>query len=171
MNSSQHAAFILLLAMCAALACSSKDKKSDELTSCPPAPLEDQFQGRPCHDLGCRYASPNGFDSKWSSICNDDTVGECPLGKFEVGADAIVCCAVRPKDVTWCGQPINEGAPCNQPDNSECVLPDQSATCACDKPGPVWRCLPLDGGVHYCDCSDNTVASCPDAGTDAGDAG
>jgi len=169
----RHIGIVLAVAVSGAVACSNKKKApSDELESCPPAPLEFTFEGRPCHGFGCPYASPNGLGQKWASTtaCDEDTMGQCLQGKFAVTAAAVVCCPEGPNDITWCSQPITQGAPCNQPDNSECVLSDQSATCACDKPGPVWRCLPIDGGVQYCSCQDN--GDCPlDAGADAADAG
>lgn len=163
----------LALVLGAAVGCGGKKQVSYQLTSCPPAPLEGQYEGKTCHDLACPYASPLGYDGKYAATigCDYHAMGDCITdGKFMVGLTTQLCCPTKPSQVRWCGSDVKQGAACNAPDNSECVLPDQSATCACDKPGPIWRCLPLDGGVQYCSCQD--LGNClPDAGADADDAG
>jgi hypothetical protein len=80
----------------------------------------------------------------------NDLTCECNGGQLECSETNIGCGSncTPPR----CPFPVKVGAKCAEPDNSECLLsrsssdspdPKRDHACACDDPGPIWRCLPI----------------------------
>jgi hypothetical protein len=61
----------------------------------------------------------------------------CDAGKWQCAQTAIACNGTCQPPT--CAFPLPVGKACNEPDNSECLLPAGSAEC--DEPGPIWRCI------------------------------
>lgn len=135
-----------------AVGCSSSDDEQPILRECPPAP----FNGAPerC-DLGgkeCLYAAPRRLTTA-PEACNGLRL-RCEDGAT-MGSMTLVGCKFPFAPV--CTVPVVEGAACEQPlrhgtpTNAECLVPENGQdldspiidgrTCACDFPGPIWRCL------------------------------
>jgi hypothetical protein len=94
----------------------------------------------------CSYAAPRGVSAAWFDPVNEMTCA-CNGGSWQCSQTQIGCgSSCQPR---ICAFPLPIGDPCNEPDNSECLLPAGSAesptrdmACACDEPGPTWRCVP-----------------------------
>ncbi|MRG97141.1 hypothetical protein [Polyangium spumosum] len=135
--------------------------EDETLTACPPAP----FRGEPklACDFSevCRYGTPRGLDV-------DNSVGESIYGPdfcngltCSCGEDGTLTCvqtllACSPHIIPQCPAGAAEGSACTMDPNfgnRECAVPGPGAdlsqgiingeVCACDMPGPVWRCIPV----------------------------
>lgn len=121
----------------------------DELTSCPPAPLRQI--GATCNFEGtCSYSAPHGLRANSDGSC--DPLGcDCHEGTLRC-VEPIAACDLSHA----CPLGIAPGDPCTRdtdpqgkPSNAECLFGTDPAgktashACACDLPGPIWRCTPL----------------------------
>jgi hypothetical protein len=123
----------------------------DILTSCPSAPLRLQTSGISCNfDANCTYQAPHAVDG-FEDGCNDSSC-RCTEGKLHCQS-FLVWCGDKRKS---CPLGIAEGDACTpeetpggQPSNHECLFGSDASgnrashACACDLPGPIWRCVPL----------------------------
>jgi hypothetical protein len=126
---------------------------------CPPAPLRDQV-GLACNfDFAkrCTYAAPNDVGETSEDTCNG-WICACCAGvavpctsdshDFTCGKAAGGCTTKVPV----CPSDAIAGQTCAQPNNGECLVLGPGAdlsqgivngqACACDKPDPIWRCVP-----------------------------
>lgn len=123
------------------------DADGGTLHACPPAPLTlDLAQTYPCDFSGlCSYFGPIGLVSKgdWCGLG-----ATCAGGKLIFDGAASRCTYPSPPP---CAAVVVEGAACHAPNNGECFVPTADAgsggaiagkACACDMPGPIWRCVP-----------------------------
>lgn len=140
------------LVLCAAVAAGCSP--SEEERGCPPAPFAAgaadacDFAAR-----DCLYAAPRGLTTS-PEPCNAQFLW-CEDGHLR-GIQSLMAC--RFERFPGCATPVIEGAACErqldwygEPSNAECFVPDDGPqldaarvvgrTCACDFPGPVWRCL------------------------------
>lgn len=141
---------LVLAAAVAVLACSSESPASRE-RDCPPAPavLPDECVAT----TDCDYAAPRLLTGK-RDLCNGARLS-CRDGEPGFRQSIKACPSLT---VPVCSVPVVEGASCERPldyagapSNRECFVADPGQrldaaeiagrTCACDVPGPIWRCL------------------------------
>ena len=125
-------------------------------SDCPPAPLR-LDDDRTCNFSDrCTYATPVDLGSTGTDYCNSPT---CVCGKDGNLSCIHTLLECTPHVIRQCPAGTTTGAECildpnRSLTNSECAVPGPGAdlpsgiingqVCACDNPGPVWRCLPVD---------------------------
>lgn len=128
---------------------------------CPPAPLDwaSIHVGAACMGPNsCSYAWPTGILANYDD-CNTLHL-DCVDGGVRLQSSVVAC---RNRPPRLCPADLVEGASCSMspvppeyigwgPYNPECFLPTSAAptgaageivagkACACDVPGPIWRC-------------------------------
>lgn len=121
------------------------------MTSCPSAPFRLPADGMSCNFAeGCFYQAPQGVFSVEDS-CNDASCF-CTEGKIVCHSHLVGCGDLRKA----CPLGIAEGDACTPEktpggltSNPECLFGSDASgnrashACACDLPGPIWRCVPL----------------------------
>lgn len=138
--------------------------KQVDVPSCPPAPLDFNafaFTGTGTCELAapCKYAPPR---SARQPDCNTFQC-ECENGRLSCSTTAMYCpcalsvCPREAKDGASCTlsaerDPPFQNGQCGRSQNALCAVPGPNAdldagrvdgfVCACDNPGPVWRCVP-----------------------------
>lgn len=125
---------------------------------CPPAPLIVEEITHDCSDLefdpyDCVYAPPHMFapESVAPEYCNDCGLA-CPGNVLQIGCEGRACIGFG--GPVYCEGAPSDAMPCEQSDelqNGECLVPGPGAdmeagvidglVCACNEPGPVWRCV------------------------------
>jgi hypothetical protein len=141
---------LVLAAAVAVLACSSETPASTE-RDCPAAPaaLPDECVAT----ADCYYAAPRLLTGR-PDLCNGAWL-LCRDGEPGFLSSMKACPSLT---VPVCSAPVVEGATCERPldyagapSNRECFVADigqrldaaeiAGRTCACDVPGPIWRCV------------------------------
>lgn len=124
-----------------------------EAAVCPPAPRI-AWRFASCEAAGfvpdaqCKYAAPSIAYGEIDGI--NSCVAACNQGELVFGCTL----AYLPLDaMPACPTGARHGSICAEPDNGECAIPGPNADrargivdgqiCACDKPGPRWRCISL----------------------------
>lgn len=135
-------------------------RKRVDVTTCPPAPVDmNVFDGTCALAAPCTYAAPA---TRGRPNCNNLQC-ECVSGRFSCRSTSAYC----PCELSLCPPEVKAGASCvlstdrNPPftdghcgrsRNGLCAVPGPNASvdggpadslvCACDDPGPIWRCTP-----------------------------
>ncbi len=125
-------------------------------SGCPPAPIRDfpyrsVCQGHPA----CEYLPPRNFGLPTEDPANTLSCG-CSVNEWWCGAAFVGRTRITP----ICPASATEGAACtwedggDRPRNAECLVLGPNAqldagiidgkACACDFPGPMWRCVDVD---------------------------
>jgi hypothetical protein len=126
--------------------CEGKVEDDARLKACPPAPLPLPEVGTPCDfENFYGYAPPFVLRNGTADPFNHRGC-ECVDGGIEIYQTTIGCgsgCTSTP-----CDPALVEGGPCSAPDNGECLAWEslvngewEGRVCACDEPGPIWRCV------------------------------
>jgi len=126
--------------------CGARNSLRTAAAGCPPAPLAAETpQGACTGGTERTYAAPRGVLADWFDPVNVMTC-DCNAGKWQCAQTGIACAGNCQTPV--CPFPLPIGKACNEAENSECLLPAGSAesptrdmACACDEPGPIWRCI------------------------------
>ena len=141
----------LLGATSIVLSCGTRAELLDPtLRGCPPAPIRD-VATRCNFDDPCIYSAPRLTDDR--ALDPNDLVCECVDGELECNQSGVAC---QTCDLPECPLVTAPGLRCTiesddheRPGNSECLLeadpptgPEEDMACACDLPGPMWRCVP-----------------------------
>jgi hypothetical protein len=138
----------------AVAACSTPDTMPADPGDCPPAPFTSEITT--CPDHACRYDEPRGLSLHEPDFCNG--LDCCDQGEASCRTTLVAC---SPHVLVPCPEGAASGAACvfHPHDdggfgNAECVVPGSGADldhgivngldCACDYPGPVWRCIDVD---------------------------
>jgi len=89
-----------------------------------------------------RFALDNNFPAPLLRVGNAFHCS-CQNAEFVCGKHALGCDA---PDVVKCPTSLVDGAVCSSLGNGECERIDAGKryACACDKPGPKWRCAAAD---------------------------
>lgn len=126
--------------------CSNSANGDTRLTSCPPAPLPLPKSGTACNFSGEYYYAPPHVYRDGTADPFNDLWCWCADGGIDYAMTLVGCgggCEAPP-----CDPGIVEGQSCTTPTNGECaaLFTDGGlveSVCACDKPGPIWRCISL----------------------------
>ena len=141
----------MVLALLLSCACSGTDEEAPDFTGCPSAPLP-ELAGKTCGFHGqCLYDSPRGIGTERVDSCNQLEL-RCASGEVAATATAVACPPFELADAPVCPSDATNGAKCTlrpmagspaKIGNGECVLEGSAPTtvCACDEPGPKWRCV------------------------------
>lgn len=119
--------------------CSAEEPPT--LRACPPAPIGDETEERCAFAGVCRYARPNGLLVLGPDGCNDL---QCSCENGVVVCDRTARGCGEPNTVP-CPASLVPGAACGAGSNAECerVTDAGRFACACDQPGPIWRCAAI----------------------------
>lgn len=135
---------LVLFAILLLAACSDSNHAVTRLTSCPPAPLPLPQHGTACDFTTAHsYSPPHVFENGTADPFNYCSCA-CIDGRIEVMCTTVGCggeCEAPP-----CEAGVVEGQSCGASTNGECAASFTDAghvdrKCACDMPGPVWRCV------------------------------
>jgi hypothetical protein len=133
-----------------ALLCLALSACQADFTSCPPAPFRVDDGATCSFDGQCTYGVPLGLGADRTDFCNGQFC-YCDDGRLVCGSSLRACLT---KIIPECPAGASEGASCEVESNGECAVPGPDAdlsagiingqVCACDRPGPQWRCLPVE---------------------------
>jgi hypothetical protein len=121
-------------------------------SECPPGPIL-SLVGLPCDDDAYFITEVCSFPGRrytgWAQTSINRTSLHCYEGRSVIFMTSICC----DEPLLTCPSGAEEGASCASAPLGECVVPGPDADladgyvngqiCACDEPGPKWRCAPL----------------------------
>ena len=127
--------------------CSNSVSDDTLLTSCPPAPLPLPEMGTACDFSEEYYYAPPHVRRDGTADPFNDISCRCANGGIELFITTVGCGGEC--EAPACDPGVMEGQSCSAPTNGECAasLTDGGVVerkCACDKPGPIWRCVEVE---------------------------